>query len=88
MGCDAAADRVCAAKEHDQRGSNVVQLGRSPEAQALAKLLCSAPPDERRALFALAVSERLQLGVLKAGLEFWPNEVPTSTEIGKERRHG
>jgi len=68
-------------------GPRVIRIGQSEEARHLADLLCNLPPAHRRAIFALAAQEGLQLGVLKAGLEYWPEDLPAlHVEAREERR--
>ena len=81
-----AAEQVPTLNDPDRRPSAVLKLGRSPEAQQLAELLTSASPERRQAIISLAVNESLQLGVLKAALEFWPEDVPRPSSAHRDER--
>jgi integrase len=72
--------------DDDDRSSTIVHLGRSEDAQALAKLLVSLDPVRRRALVRLALDHALQLGVVKAALEHWPETLPEGSERGSQTR--
>ncbi len=63
----------------------ILKLGESAHAKALGELLARAPTEQRRALVALALDSALQVGVIRAGLEFWPEDVPHGSEIGARR---
>lgn len=66
--------------------SRTIQLGTTPEARALAELLHDLPEPKRRAIVHLAADERLQLGVLKAALQHWPQDLPAKAETPAQER--
>ena len=62
----------------------ILKLDESAHSKVLGELLAGSP-SVRRALLALAVDPALQLGVLRGGLEFWPDDVPTGSQRAERR---
>lgn len=53
----------------------ILKLEGSPHSTVLGSLMATNS-EVRRALLALALDSGHQLGVLRAGLEFWPEDLP------------
>ena len=68
---------------HVRRGA-ILKLGESAHAKALGELLAGASTELRKAIFALALDPAVQVGVIRAGLEFWPENMPRG-KVGAER---